>query len=259
MPDFGHGKVLLNMSEPENPQVPGSDTQPPSQPPEDAALKRPIRLGLGVRLRNYFLAGILITAPVSLTFYIAWLFISWVDQTVLPLVPPEYNPDNYLPFSIPGIGLIIVLLVLTLIGALTAGLFGRLTRQLMESVLNRLPIVRSVYSAIKQVIETVLANQSAAFRDCVLVEFPRAGAWTLGFVTGATPPEVETAIGGDALTIFVPTTPNPTSGYLIFVPRKDVIYLDMSIEDGIKLVVSGGIVAPGKAIAKSPSKTTASA
>ncbi|MBV5324112.1 MAG: DUF502 domain-containing protein, partial [Rhodospirillaceae bacterium] len=171
-------------------------------------------MGLGVRLRNYFLAGILITAPVSLTVYIAWLFISWVDQTVLPLVPPEYNPERYLPFSIPGIGLIIVLLVLTMIGAVTAGLFGRLTRQLMESILNRLPIIRSIYSAIKQIVETVLANQSSAFRDSVLVEFPRAGAWTLGFVTGTTPPEVATAIGGDALTIFVPTTPNPTSGYL---------------------------------------------
>lgn len=247
------------MTQPENPKAPGPDSHPPSLLSEDLISKRPVRLGLGVRLRNYFLAGILITAPVSLTIYIAWLFISWVDQTVLPLVPPEYNPESYLPFSIPGIGLIIVLLVLTLIGALTAGLFGRLTRQLMESVLNRLPIVRSIYSAIKQVVETVLANQSSAFRDCVLVEFPRTGAWTLGFVTGSTPPEVESAIGGDALTIFVPTTPNPTSGYLIFVPRRDAIYLDMSVEDGIKLVVSGGIVAPGKVVPKNSSKAKVSA
>jgi len=205
-------------------------------------------IGLGTRLRNYFLAGILITAPVSLTIYIAWLFINWVDETVLPLVPPEYNPENYLPFSIPGIGLIIALIVLTLIGAVTAGIFGRLTRQLIESILNRLPIIRSIYSAIKQIIETVLANQSAAFRDCVLVEFPRPGAWSLGFVTGTTPSEVKNAVGDDPLTIFVPTTPNPTSGYLIFVPRKDVRYLEMSVEDGIKLVVSGGIVVPGKTV-----------
>lgn len=242
------------MSQPETPQRSGPDSQPPSILPDDLVPKRPIRLRVGVRLRNYFLAGILITAPVGLTVYIAWLFINWVDQTVLPLVPPEYNPENYLPFSIPGIGLIIVLIVLTLTGAVTAGLFGRLTRQLMEGILNRLPIIRSIYSAIKQIVETVLANQSAAFRDCVLVEFPRAGAWTLGFVTGTTPPEVATAIGGDALTIFVPTTPNPTSGYLIFVPRQDVKYLDMSVEDGIKLVVSGGIVAPGKAVSKNGTK-----
>lgn len=237
------------MSEPETPPVPRPEIPdlPGELPP-----KRSFGLSLGVRLRNYFLAGILITAPVSLTIYIAWLFINWVDQTVLPLVPPEYNPENYLPFSIPGIGLIIVLIVLTTIGAVTAGIFGRLTRQLMESILNRLPIIRSIYSAIKQIIETVLANQSAAFRDCVLVEFPRPGAWTLGFVTGTTPPEVSTAIGGDALTIFVPTTPNPTSGYLLFVPRSDVKYLNMTVEDGIKLVVSGGIVAPGKNPVKKP-------
>jgi uncharacterized membrane protein len=231
------------MSESEKTPVSGPET--PEEP-----LPRRHALGLGARLRNYFLAGILITAPVSLTIYIAWLFINWVDQTVLPLVPPEYNPEKYLPFSIPGIGLIIVLLVLTTIGAVTAGIFGRLTRQLMESILNRLPIIRSIYSAIKQIIETVLANQSAAFRDCVLVEFPRPGAWTLGFVTGATPPEVAEHIGGDTLTIFVPTTPNPTSGYLIFVKRAEVKYLHMSVEDGIKLVVSGGIVAPGKAVPK---------
>jgi uncharacterized membrane protein len=227
------------------------ETPPNAAPegPEDLTPKKH-GLGLGTRLRNYFLAGILITAPVSLTIYIAWLFINWVDQTVLPLVPPEYNPENYLPFSIPGIGLIIVLIVLTLIGAITAGLFGRLTRQLMESILNRLPIIRSIYSAIKQIVETVLANQSAAFRDCVLVEFPRSGAWTLGFVTGSTPAEVKESVGEDPVTIFVPTTPNPTSGYLIFVPKKDVKYLDMSVEDGIKLVVSGGIVAPGKTVPK---------
>lgn len=230
-----------------------SDTEtPPNSLPGGSEPLAPKKHGLsmGTRLRNYFLAGILITAPVGLTIYIAWLFINWVDQTVLPLVPPEYNPENYLPFSIPGIGLIIVLIVLTLIGAITAGLFGRLTRQLIETILNRLPIIRSIYSAIKQIVETVLANQSAAFRDCVLVEFPRPGAWTLGFVTGTTPPEVKEAVGDDPVTIFVPTTPNPTSGYLIFVPKKEVKYLDMSVEDGIKLVVSGGIVAPGKAIPK---------
>lgn len=216
----------------------------------NSLLPKKHNISLGVRLRNYFLAGILITAPVSLTIYIAWLFINWVDETVLPLVPPEYNPDNYLPFSIPGIGLIIVLVVLTIIGAVTAGLFGRLTRQLIESILNRLPIIRSIYGAIKQIVETVLANQSAAFRDCVLVEFPRSGSWTLGFVTGGTPLEVKHSIGQNTVTIFVPTTPNPTSGYLIFVPKSEVKYLDMSVEDGIKLVVSGGIVAPNTAASK---------
>lgn len=221
----------------------GPETADGAGGPEGRPLKRH-RIGFGTRLRNYFLAGILITAPVGLTVYIAWLFISWVDDTVLPLVPPQYNPDNYLPFSIPGIGLIIVLVVMTVIGAVTAGIFGRLTRQLMESVLNRLPIIRSLYGAIKQITETVLANKSAAFRECVLVEFPRKDAWTIGFVTGATPGEVADSLAGDPVTIYVPTTPNPTSGYLIFVPRAECIFLEMSVEDGIKLIVSGGIVTP---------------
>lgn len=221
----------------------GPETAEGAGGPENRPAKRH-RIGLGARLRNYFLAGILITAPVGLTVYIAWLFISWVDDTVLPLVPPHYNPENYLPFSIPGIGLIIVLVVLTVIGAVTAGIFGRLTRQLMESVLNRLPIIRSLYGAIKQITETVLANKSAAFRECVLVEFPRKNAWTIGFVTGATPGEVADSLEGDPVTIYVPTTPNPTSGYLIFVPRAECIFLEMSVEDGIKLIVSGGIVTP---------------
>jgi len=216
-------------------------------------------IGFGARLRNYFLAGILITAPVGLTVYIAWLFISWVDDTVLPLVPPQYNPDNYLPFSIPGIGLIIVLVVLTVIGAVTAGIFGRVTRQLMESILNRLPIIRSLYSAIKQITETVLANKSSAFRECVLVEFPRKNAWTIAFVTGATPADVASSVSDDLVTLYVPTTPNPTSGYLIFVPREEVRPLDMTVEDGIKLIVSGGIVSPDMTKKKVPAKAAAPA
>lgn len=229
------------MGEPEAPQDPGG-----ARAPQPGPAPR-LRIGFGTRLRNYFLAGILITAPVGLTVYIAWLFISWVDDAVLPLVPPQYNPENYLPFSIPGIGLIIVLVVLTAIGAVTAGILGRVTRQLMETILNRLPIIRSLYGAIKQITETVLANKSSAFRECVLVEFPRRDSWTIAFVTGATPHDVINRVPGDILTLYVPTTPNPTSGYLIFVPREDVRALDMSVEDGIKLIVSGGIVAPDSA------------
>lgn len=241
------------MGEADNPQGPNVGPDGRGTDHVDVTPRRH-RVSFGVRLRTYFLAGILITAPVGLTVYIAWLFISWVDDTVLPLVPPHYNPDNYLPFSIPGIGLIIVLVVLTLIGAVTAGIFGRLTRQLMESILNRLPIIRSLYSAIKQIMETVLANKSAAFRECVLVEFPRKDAWTIAFVTGVTPDDVTEKLPGDLVTLYVPTTPNPTSGYLIFVPREDVRPLNMSVEDGIKLIVSGGIVAPATAKKKMPAK-----
>lgn len=214
--------------------------------PESHAPK-PAGLGLWVRLRTYFLAGILISAPVGLTIYLAWKFISWVDETVFGVIPVQYNPETYLPFSIPGIGLIIIVVALTMLGALTAGLLGRLAQQVMESVLNRLPIIRTVYNALKQVIETVLANQSAAFRECVLVQYPRQGVWAIGFITGTTAKEIRDHMQVEVLNVFVPTAPNPTSGFLLFVPRSDVIFLKMSVEDGIKLVISSGIVAPPEA------------
>jgi len=200
----------------------------------------------GLRLRNYFFAGILITAPVGLTVYLAWLFISWVDTRVFAFIPPVYNPETYLPFSIPGIGLIIVLVILTFTGAITAGFIGRLARQVMESILNRVPVIRGLYSAIKQITETMLANQSAAFREVVLIEYPRKGVWAIGFVTGTTLLESEGFISEDSISVFVPTTPNPTSGFLLFVPRQEVVSLPLTVEDGIKFVVSGGLVTPSK-------------
>lgn len=199
---------------------------------------------LWARLRTYFFAGILITAPVSLTIYLAWLFISFVDERVFSLLPPEYNPESYMPFFIPGLGLLVVLVGLTLIGALTAGFLGRAARQLIDGILNRLPVIRSLYSAIKQIMETVLANKSSAFRECVLIEYPRKGIWTLGFITGTSKGEVQDVTTELLINVFVPTTPNPTSGFLLFVPEQDIIRLKMPIEDGLKLVVSGGIVTP---------------
>lgn len=199
---------------------------------------------LWARLRTYFFAGILITAPVSLTIYLAWLFITFVDERVFSLLPPEYNPEAYMPFFIPGLGLLLMLVGLTLIGALTAGFLGRVTRQLIDGILNRLPVIRSLYSAINQIMETVLANKSSAFRECVLIQYPRAGIWTLGFITGTTRGEVQDVTVDTLINVFVPTTPNPTSGFLLFVPEQDIIRLKMPIEDGLKLVISGGIVTP---------------
>jgi uncharacterized membrane protein len=205
------------------------------------------QMSLGARLRTYFFAGILITAPVSLTIYLAWLFIRFVDEQVFSVIPQEYNPETYLPFSIPGIGLLLALVFMTLIGALTAGIIGRALNHLFEGILNRLPVIRSLYGAIKQIMETVLANKSSAFRECVLIEYPRKGMWTLGFITGTTKGEVQektAAADQEVINVFVPTTPNPTSGFLLFVPEQDIIRLKMPIEDGLKLVVSGGIVTP---------------
>ena len=212
------------------------------------------QMSLGARLRTYFFAGILITAPVSLTIYLAWLFIRFVDEQVFSVIPQEYNPETYLPFSIPGIGLLLALVFLTLIGALTAGILGRAINHLFENVLNRLPVIRSLYGAIKQIMETVLANKSSAFRECVLIEYPRKGMWTLGFITGTTRGEIQELTEEEVINVFVPTTPNPTSGFLLFVPARDIIRLKMPIEDGLKLVVSGGIVVPDapKVITQTP-------
>jgi uncharacterized membrane protein len=214
-------------------------TRPPAPEPE-----KPSRIGPGGRLRNYFLAGILATAPICLTIYIAWIFTTWVDDAVFALVPPQYNPDTYLPVRVPGIGLIIALIGITFIGAVTTGLLGRLMRQTMEAVLNRLPIIRSVYSVIKQVTETVLANRSEAFRECALIEYPRKGSWSVGFITGSTYSKFNEMTGEEMVNVFVPTTPNPTSGFLMFIPRREVHVLEMSVEEGLKLVISLGLVLP---------------
>lgn len=206
-------------------------------------------LTVGSRLRAYFLAGILVTAPISITLYLAFLLFRAVDETVTALLPPQFNPEYYLPESwspigIPGIGLVILLVGLTMVGWLTAGFLGRLFLRVSEGILARIPAVRSLYGAVKQILETVLANQSSAFREVVLVEYPRRGMWVLGFITGATKGEVQNLTEDSLINIFVPTTPNPTSGFLIFVPKRDVTVLDMSVEEGIKMVVSAGIVTP---------------
>ena len=191
-----------------------------------------------------FLAGIVITAPISITFYLAWLFVSFVDSKVTPLIPAAYNPTTYLPFGLPGLGLVIVIVALTLIGAMSAGFVGRMLMRFYERLLSRMPVLRSIYSATKQIIETVVAHQSTAFREAVLVEYPRRGIWCIGFLTGVTRGEVQKLTDEEVLNVFLPTTPNPTSGFLLFVPRRDLIVLDMSVEEALKMVISGGIVAP---------------
>jgi uncharacterized membrane protein len=215
----------------------------PSAAPVDRS-RESFHLGLLARLRAYFLAGVLVTAPVAITFYIVWLIVSFVDDRVSGLIPERYNPETYLPFGIPGLGLLIAVIALILIGALTAGYVGRIVVRLSDAALARMPVVRSIYGATKQIFETVLAQKSTAFRQVCLVEYPRHGVWTLGFITGTTVGEVQERTSDEVVNVFLPTTPNPTSGFLLFVPRQDIILLDMSIEDGIKMVISGGIVTP---------------
>jgi uncharacterized membrane protein len=196
------------------------------------------------KIRSYFLTGVIITAPVGLTFYVAILFIGFVDSRVRNIIPEKYHYDNLLPIEIPGIGLLFVFILLTFIGFLTAGLIGRFIIKLGERIISRLPIIRSVYGALKQIFESVLASSSKSFREVVLIEYPRKGVWAIGFITGDTKGEVQNATKENMVNVFLPTTPNPTSGFLLFVPRKDVIILDMNVEQGNKMVISGGIVTP---------------
>ena len=202
------------------------------------------------RLRAYFLAGVLVTTPLAVTIALATWLIDFVDSRVVPLIPLKYNPDFYLKeylgyeIGLPGLGLIILIVFITLVGALTAGFLGRIVLRFYENMLNRMPVIRSVYGATKQILETVLKQQSGAFRQPVLVEYPRRGIWAIAFITGRTEGEVQNLIADDLINVFLPTTPNPTSGFLLFLPKEDLIMLDMSVEEAIKMVISGGIVTP---------------
>ena len=206
--------------------------------------------GLFAKLRAYFLAGILVTAPIAITAAVAIWFIELVDSQIVPLIPSHLNPDTYLrevigfSYGLPGLGVIVLLFVITLIGALTAGLVGRYFVNMGEAVLQRMPVIRSVYSATKQVFETVLKQQSDAFRQAVLVEYPRRDAWTIAFVTGSSKGEIKRLLDGDYVNVYVPTTPNPTSGFLLFVPRQDMIVLDMPVDEAFKALISLGLVLP---------------
>nr|WP_274389946.1 DUF502 domain-containing protein [Azospirillum doebereinerae] len=202
-------------------------------------------------MRAYFLAGVLVTAPIAITIYIAWWFVSFIDGHIRPLIPAAYNPENYLPFSIPGIGVLTVLIVVTLIGTFTAGYVGRLVLGLGEGLVERMPVVRTVYGAVKQIFETVLAKKSNAFREVVMLQYPRDGVWSLGFITGSAHPEVQRVSGEEMVNVFIPCAP-PTAGYLVMVPRHAVTVLNITVEDGLKLVMSGGIVVPTERRAAMP-------
>ena len=207
----------------------------------------PARLGLAGRLRNYFFAGILVTAPVGITFWLTWKIIAFVDDQITPLIPPKWTPEHYLPFALPGFGLVVAVIVLTLIGVLAAGYLGRLVKQLVERVVTNVPVARSIYAWVKQIFETMLSQKTTAFHDVVLVEYPCRGVWAVGFITGQTEGEVQNLTGETVFNVFVPATPNPTTGFLLFIPERDIHRLAMSVEEGIKLVISGGIILPPEA------------
>jgi len=209
----------------------------PDLPPRKKPRNRVIE-----RLRAYFLAGVLVAAPILLTVYLTWSFISIIDGVVRAVLPDRFNPETYL--RVPGIGLIMTVVALTLVGAATANYVGRVFLRLSERLLARMPVIRGVYGAAKQIFETVLAKQSNTFREAVLVEYPRRDMWTIAFITQRTEGEVRDLTGPDPISVYIPTTPNPTSGFLVFVPRSDVVPLAMTVEEAIKMVISTGIVTP---------------
>jgi uncharacterized membrane protein len=202
------------------------------------------RAGIVTRLRNYFLAGVLVSAPIAITVWIATEFVSFVDSAVTPYIPARWNPETYLPFSLPGLGVVVVVFGLVMIGFLTAGFLGRTLVASGERILARMPVIRSLYSAVKQILETVFKEQSQAFREVILLEYPRKNCWALGFITGPAEGGIQEITPDDTVNIFLPTTPNPTSGFLLFLPRRETQPLTMTVEEGIKMVVSGGLVTP---------------
>ncbi len=222
----------------------------------------PKRPGMFSTLRSSFLTGLVVIAPVGLTIWLIWSVVGWVDGFVLPLVPDRYQPDKFiqtylgldpeLQINVRGIGVVIFLIFTIFVGWLAKGYIGRSLIRWAESLVERTPIVRSIYNGIKQISETVFAQSERSFETACLIEYPRRGIWAIGFVSTTAKGEVSARAGqsGDLLSIFVPTTPNPTSGFLLFFPKEDVIELDMSVEDAAKLVISAGLVYPNGKDAK---------
>ena len=194
-------------------------------------------------LRRYLIAGLLVWVPVGVTILIIKFLVDLMDQTLL-LLPASAQPENLLGFRIPGLGIVLTVVVLLLTGMVVTNLFGRQLIRIGERVLARIPVVRSIYSSVKQLAETLFSNSGESFRRVVLVPYPHPGSWTMGFLTGVGSGEVRERLGREVLNVFVPTTPNPTSGFFLIVPRQDVIELDMSVDDGLKMLLSVGVVQP---------------
>ena len=213
------------------------------------------------RLRTSFLTGIVVIAPVALTLWLIWSVIGWFDGFVLTFGPDAYRPEQILntifgydlKLNIRGVGVVVFLVFATLVGWLAKGLIGRSFIKYAENLVNRMPVVRSFYSGIKQIAETVFAQQERSFEKACMIEYPRKGIWAIGFISTTAKGEIaeRNSSKGPMVSVFVPTTPNPTSGFLLFFPKADIIELDMSIEDAAKLVISAGLVYP-------PTKKTSS-
>ena len=194
-------------------------------------------------LRKYLIAGLLVWLPLAATVIVIKLLIELLNKTIL-LFPPELQPETLFGISIPGFGIIIGILILILTGIFAANLFGRKLVGLWEAILERIPLVRTIYSTVKQVLETLFSSNSESFRRVVLIEYPRKEIWSLGFQTNEALTAAREASGKDLVSIFVPTTPNPTSGFIVMLPAEDITQLDISVEDGFKFIISMGVIVP---------------
>jgi uncharacterized membrane protein len=200
------------------------------------------------RIRNYFLTGLVLVGPLYITINLTWWFINWVDDLVRPIIPAAYRPETYLPFKMPGSGLIIALVALTLLGFLTANLVGRKLVEFGENILNWMPVVRPIYKSLKQIFETLFSKTGSGFRRVALVEFPSPGMWSLVFLSQSASPDIAARLPAtEHVAAFMPCTPNPTTGFFFYVPRRDLIELDINVEAAMTLLMSAGMVQPGAA------------
>ena len=203
-----------------------------------ARLKR-LRISIFARLRNYFITGIVVLVPIGITLYLTKFFISISSR----LIPKEINPNYYLPFSIPGLEILLAIIFISLIGYLSLSFIGKKILQLFNDLLKRIPILRTIYSAIGQMAETLAPNTNNK-KSVVLIEYPRKGSWAVGFATKDNQGEISKKTNKNLVNVFVPTTPNPTSGFLLMFPKEEVVYLDMNFEEASKFIVSAGTSSP---------------
>lgn len=197
-------------------------------------------------LKTYFFTGVLVTAPIAITLYLAVEFISFIDVKVTGFIPDAYNPNHFLPYGLPGIGIILLLIFFTGVGMLTANFVGQYFMRLGRQIIERTPVISGLYNAIRKIFETLLGtDKNKAFRQAVLIEYPRRDIWTIAFLTGPVPTKIKESLKDkDLISVYVPTTPNPTSGFFLYVPEKDVKYPDISVDDALKMVLSTGIIEP---------------
>jgi uncharacterized membrane protein len=193
-------------------------------------------------MKKYLIAGLLIWVPLGVTVMVVKLLVGMMDQ-ILVLLPQEYQPDILLGFHLPGVGVVLAVIIVLGTGVIVANLFGRKLVSLWESILAKIPLVRTIYTSVKQILETVFSS-TQSFRKVLLVEYPRKGLWTLAFQSGTTQGEAQTKTGIEIVNVFIPTTPNPTSGFFIMVPRKDIVELDMNVDEGLKMIISAGVMVP---------------